>query len=314
MDYLGRSVEEIPSPTCINLLDCVLSALQQNCANDIGLAVHLRKRLPLLFTLLDVLQDRPALDDLIAAAVGGSLPLYSQSLPPMDDASDSTPLASMVRASESQWRHIRACLPDNKVIQHFLGRETWTRSTVNILCAFSYERAIPQETFAAWLGTEKCQKRSLEEYLVVLASVLDKMQADGEEISESHIDTYVSSFRPLVQTVLDADSSFHCRSTAARCAALMIELIPAKLADLLSQISDLVESSDTRALTPDIFSLASKIHEMASTAAKRIITALVEPGMQYLVRQLSDDDYLSGPTKTIVERLCKSVNAMYIMK
>jgi hypothetical protein len=249
-----------------------------------------------------------ALDDLIAAAVGGSLPLYSQSLPPMKYASDSMPLSSIVRLSESQWRHIMISLPDDKVIQHFLERETWTRSTVNILCAFSYERAIPQETFAAWLKTDKCQKMSLEEYLGVLASLLDKMQADGEEISDSHIDSFVGLFRPLVQTVLDANSSFHCRSTAASCAALMIKLIPAKLVDLLSHISDLVESSDTRALTADIFSLALKIYERAPTAAKRIITALVERGMQYLVRQLGDDDYLSGPVKIIVKRLCKSAN------
>lgn len=221
----------------------------------------------------------------------------------MDDARDSIPLSSIVRLSESQWRHIRISLPETKVIQHFLGRETWTRSTVNILCAFSYERAIPQETFAAWLKTDECQKRPLEEYLAVLASLLDKMRADREEISDAHIDAFVGTFRPLVQTVLDADASFHCRSTAARCAALTIELIPAKLEDFLSQISDLVESSDIRALTPDIFSLALKIHETASTAAKRTITALVERGMQYLVRQLSDDDYLSGPIKIIVKRL-----------
>lgn len=297
----------MPSPARIDLLNGVLAALQQNCTNDIEVAVELRKRLPLLFALQGILQHRTALEDLIATTVGNSLSLYSHSLPAMDDVVDPTSLSSAIQLSASEWRRARVFHPDNNVIQRFLGQETWTKSTVKILCSLSYERAIHQDTFAAWLKTDICQKRSLEEYLPVLASILDKMNVDREDILDSNIETFVGSFQPLLRIILDENAVPQSRSTAARCAAAIIELIPGKLTDLVSQILDVVKSSDTRILTPNTLSLVLNIHRKAPTAAIPIITALVDHGLQWLVRQLSDHDRLSGPVKVTVKWLCELV-------
>ena len=297
----------MPSPTHIDLLNGVLAALQQNCTNDIGVAVELRKRLPLLFALQDTLQDRSTLEDLIATTVGDSLSLYSNFPPAMDDAVDSISLSSAIQLSEGRWRHARISHPDNNVVQRFLGQDTWTKSTVKILCSFSYERAIHQDTFAAWLKTDKCQLMSLEEYLPVLASILDKMNIDREDVSDSNIDAFVGSFQPLLRLILDESVAPQFRLTAARCAAAIIELIPGRLTNLMGQILDLIKSSDTRVLTQDILSLALNIHRKAPTAAKPIITALMDHGMQWLVRQLGADDRLPRSVKVTVKWLCELV-------
>lgn len=297
----------MPSPTHIDLLNGVLAALQQNCANDIGVAVELRKRLPLLFALQEILQDRSTLEDLIATTVGDSLSLYSHFPPAMDDAVDSISLSSAIQLSEGRWRHARISHPDNNVVQRFLGQETWTKSTVKILCLFAYERAIHQDVFAAWMKTEKCQKKALEEYLPVVASILDKMDVDREDVSDSNVDTFVGLFQPLLRIILDENVAPQFRSVAARCSAAIIELIPGKLTDLMGQISDLVKSSDTRVLTQDILSLVLNIHRKAPTAAKPVITALMDHGLQWLVRQLGEGDRLPRSVKVTVKWLCELV-------
>lgn len=297
----------MPSSAHIDLLNGVLAALQQNCTNDIGVAVELRKRLPLLFALQEMLQDRTALEDLIATTVGDSLSLYSHSSPETDDVVDSISLSSAIQLSDGRWRHARVSHPDNNIVQRFLGQETWTKSTVKILCSFSYERAINQDTFATWLKTDKCQKMSLEEYLPVLASVLDKMDVDREAVSDPNIDAFVGLFQPLLRVILGENVAPQFRSTAARCAAAIIELIPGKLTKLMDQISDLVKSSDTRVLTQDILSLGLNIHRKAPIAAKPVITALMDHGLQWLVRQLGENDRLPQSVKITVKWLCEFV-------
>ncbi|KAF8622432.1 hypothetical protein AX15_007016 [Amanita polypyramis BW_CC] len=314
LDDLTHSAEEMPSQSCIGLLNSVLSALRVNVASDVSIRVHLGRRLPLLFSLLEILQDKEVLENLIATAIGDSLPLYSESRLAADDV-DSSSLSSIIQLSEHRWLHAREPLPREAVAQKFLVQERWTASTVKILRALSYRRSISQESFTAWLETDQCKERALEERLPIINAFLDSAYADGGEIRGSNADIFVSQFQPLAEVVLDENAPPQQRLMASNCAKLIMKLIPSKT---IPQISNLVESSNFRTLTPDIFSLALWTCRKAPDDARLLVTVLVERGLRWLIGRLGDDGYLTDMTKDMIQRLislvkvAKDVKAQYL--
>ncbi|KAK2459367.1 hypothetical protein APHAL10511_008611 [Amanita phalloides] len=318
LDDFGRSVQEMPLQSHVDILNAVISALEENAASDANIGIQLSKRLPLLFTLLEIFQDREALENLIAATLTDALLLYSGSWPPMDDGGHTRSLSSMIQVFGRQWLRVSESFPSDNVARMLLGQEIWTKSTVKILCVLAYERNIPQDTFTTWIKAGQCAKRLIEEYLPVLTAFLDRLYVDREEISASDSDGFVDLFKPLVQTVMNENAHPHYRSMASTCAALMMELIPPGLLGLISHVVEKVESLDVQSLTPDLLSLVLLSHRKSPTAAMRLVVTSVEHGMQWLVRQLSDDDPLSDAVKTIIKllsslvKIAKGVKGQYL--
>ncbi|PFH47812.1 hypothetical protein AMATHDRAFT_6373 [Amanita thiersii Skay4041] len=308
LDDLSAALGNSQSSTQLSLVKSVLSALWNYDTTGLVTGFELRRRLQTLLALRSILEHFPVLENLIAIAVEDSVPT-SLALSMLDgDAPGTLNAASTVELWESRWRRVRQPLPAIAGVQAFFSQEVWTRSTTRILCGLMYRKMLSQDIFLTWMQSTHCKTRSPEDFIDVLHAFLDSTCARQEQMQDQSADPFQFVLERLTKAIVDLNLPSECRLMAGSCIRMISGLCPSTLNGILSQLSGYVRSLSVTTLIPELISVGLQIYTNGSDVAQSLVNALAEHGLQWLVRQLSENEDLPEHVKVVLPQLTVSIS------
>ena len=263
------------------LVDSVFSVLSSSTSvPKILSALHERLTSLSEFCLSETASSN-VVQSVLAQLLECSLPLgYDGSL-----AENNVPLSEMLVEAEDRWvRRLEPLAPGIR-IEMFLPKGTWTMAHVDIVTPLLYRSRSVHETFSSWLERGKTNGLGVDLLVPLLHGFLDS--CPPEYVVESR--TWDGYFSQLLDLVWEQSA---ISSKAARSTALIFQLSKDR-SHFASILMERLEKSPVETISRGILTLASNLWCLAREDSERYVGAVVDHGMQWSVRRLSDGSGVS---------------------
>ena len=241
---------------------------------------------------------------MVATAIEATIPigLDGSFVRSGDDAE--VDVVSVLKRTKMRWTRRSVPLPGDFQIQPFLTQETWTEATVKIVRGWLYKRPSASNlgAFESWLGSQECLGRSNEQITPVIHAWLDTTRSRGGHLSGFNGEVSTRIFARLVGVVLDEEASPLLRAQAEIAACQLISLTPSEHSEaLLGRLTTTLELKPSTAETPQLLNLVAGIHKIAGQDAKALVSSVVDRGMQWAIRQFSEEEEDHSATRIVEE-------------
>ena len=304
LDTLASSIDGMVSPSVLEIVKHILQAIHSISQSES--ASHsegfLTQRLPQLLSLRSILPDSETLESMVATAIEATIPIgLDGSFVRSGDAE--VDVVSVLKRSKMRWTRRSVPLPGDFQIQPFLTQETWTEATVKIVRGWLYKRASASDrgAFESWLGSQACLGRSNEQLVPVVHAWLDTTRSRGGDLSGFDGEVSKRIFARLVDVVLDEEASSLLRAQAEIATCQLISLTPEQSEAMFGRLATMLELKPLTAVTPELLSLVTGIHKIAGQDAKAVVSSVVDRGIQWAIRQFSEEEEDEGAARVIEE-------------
>lgn len=289
------------SQPVLDILQRVLVAIKLSSSSDAEFESALRHRLPRLLALRSVLHDSAVLEDMISIGIEASIPLFcDRGWLPLDDP-EGTSILPIISRAEARWSHHLHQLPPECHIQQFLSQKEWSHTTVKIMSGLLYSCAISHPIFLSWLATSEGGNRDIIHLIPVIFAFLDSSQYCADPLPLT-AEIWTPFIPRLVDIITDHGSPRHLRISAGSSVLLLSQFLPSHSEAFIETLLGKVNSQAATTLTVEIIALGSQFHLQSIGAARPLIIALIDNGMQWLIRQLAGE-YKPADVDEIIHEL-----------
>ncbi|KAJ7644108.1 ribosome 60S biogenesis N-terminal-domain-containing protein [Roridomyces roridus] len=274
-------------------LEMVIAALE--IAMNAQSIVDLQARLPLLTDLRKIIPKSSVLESMIATIVDASVPV-ALSGRFADDTELST--SHLLLQTESAWQTRFHSLPASLDLDSFLYQEdSWSDSTVKIICAILYHSGCDTGAFGAWLGTRFSTVRSMEHLSHVLYAFLDSSEGPSTQAAKP----WTPHMARLVDSVADDDTAAPLRARCTACLRLLIEWLPSTLPELTATLERRIKQLPESSLSKELLSVGTSLAAY-SDSSKSAVATLIEHSLQWCINAFAVSD-VDIAVQAVVEEL-----------
>ena len=190
---------------------------------------------------------------------------------------------------------------------HFLGKETWTPSTGNIIVAFLYSNSASVQAYTTWLNSKRWTRLDMQVFAPVLTAFFDCiMLADGE-LSQVSDDV----LHDLLNQLFLGEQRHGCHFTwHLECIHKILALSGTRRARLVSALEERIQATPIMDLAFAMTFLARNIFGVSGCGD--LTTSIVDRALQWAVRHLSDDVQDSEDSNMALENLSGSWKSRFV--
>lgn len=283
-----------------NLLEATLSVLQASRGEQ-GIMEALSLRLP---RLLSAEHSSEAVQSAIAAILTFTLPLFHNGR----EAEPNARLDILVHEANLRWEHRLDKLPEELHIRLFLYTPSWSDAVVKILSAMMYRSSAARNSFRAWVDAGEAGRQEIGAVIVVLHAYLDSSPL-GALTDDS---SWVNLFERLLESFFGGDNGAGLQDMCRRCILAAIQS-SADSSTLLRHLKSKVESVHIGTMNANLVVLGAKLHEVIQADAEDIVSAIVDLGLQWAVRCLSDDTLDKPKFHPVFKQLCMCFTKWFVV-
>lgn len=284
-----------------NLLEDVLGTLQHRIPRGSIPTIPASK----LLELQTVLPASALLEDMLSAMLVSQLP------PGLDGHiifSEGQPLSVVLSgAKPSRMCDLRS-LPFD-LISQLLEKKTWSDSTGNTIVALLYSHPTSVQVCASWLNSKRWGRLAIYTFASVLAAFLDCTALTGGDLSQVHDDV----LHDLLNRLFLGERYHGARYPQhLECIHKILVLSGTRRAGLMSALQERIQSIPIMDFAFETTFIARKLVGVSGCDA--LATSIVDRGLQWAVRHLSDDVADSEESNMALENLsgCSRTSVSFI--
>jgi nucleolar pre-ribosomal-associated protein 1 len=185
-------------------------------------------------------------------------------------------------------------------IDEYIVQSPWTESSIKIISALIYRSSSASGRFGDWLRTGAAEQQDLKNVIVPLHGFLDSHSTNQGPLTD---DIFHSFFPKLTQFFFDGGGDDESRSVCGKCLSLMIQLSSASARDsLLQSLQRRIQSLPVWTLKVDLLSLGERL----GSSGLEVTGAIIDQGLQWAVRTISDSTLDNPEARDIFKHLSKS--------
>lgn len=296
LDILLDQTSEMVERSVIDLLEATLGVLQAS-RGELGIMEALSSRLP---RLLSAEHSSEAVQSTVAAIITFTLPLSHNGR----ELEPGARLDLMVKEAGLRWVHRSDHLPEELHISKLLSTPSWSDSIVQILSAMLYRSASARHAFREWIDTEGASGQETRAVIMVLDTYLDSSSSD----TFPNNPPWAKLFDRLLEFFFEGENDKGLQTMCGRCILTMLQS-SADPMNLLPRLERRVDSLPVGIMDADLVLLGMRLHRVIRSNAEGVVTAIIDLGLQWAVRSLSDDVLNKPKVHPILNQLC-----MYLSK
>lgn len=207
------------------------------------------------------------------------------------------PLSKVLAEAEDRWARRLEPLAPGIQIETFLSTGTWTATHVDIITPLFYRSRSVRETFASWLEQGITNRLGVDLLVPLLHGFLDS--CPPEYVVENR--TWDGYFSQLLDLVYKQNA---VSSKAITSAALIFQFSKDRI-HFISMLRERLAKSPVETISPGILFLASKVWSLTREGSEGYVRAVIDHGMQWAVRRLSDGSAVSETDTALLGELGK---------
>jgi len=210
-------------------------------------------------------------------------------------AENYAPLSKVLAEAEDRWTRRLEPLAPGIPIETFLDKSTWTKTGVDIIIPLFYHSRSVRETFTSWLERGVTDGLGMDLLVPLLHGFLDS--CPPEYVVESR--TWDGYFSQLLDFIWQQHA---ISSKAVRSTALIFQFSKDRT-HFASILRERLAKSPVGTISHGILVLAYKLWSLAREDLEDYVGAVIDCGMQWAVRRLSDGSGVSESDTALLGEL-----------